>query len=73
MRVAAVLTNRTCNQNCPFCSARRPVEDAASAGRAVLARIDAATAAGAEEVVLTGGEPTLRRDLPVLVARVAAR
>lgn len=32
------------------------------------ARIEAAVRAGTQEIVLTGGEPTLRRDLPSLVA-----
>jgi len=68
MHVAQVLTNETCNQNCAFCIARRPTErSAVAAAAAVLGRIDAALAAGAREIVLTGGEPTLRRDLPRLV------
>jgi MoaA/NifB/PqqE/SkfB family radical SAM enzyme len=64
MRVARVLTNETCNQNCSFCNARRPKEDRAFVMRA-RERI---AGAGAEEVVLTGGEPTLRRDLAALIA-----
>ncbi len=67
MRTQRVATNETCNQNCPFCNARRPAEDPAFVARSrVLERI--AGAAGAEELVLTGGEPTLRRDLPALIA-----
>lgn len=67
---ARVVTNETCNQNCAFCDARRPVEEPARVrSEAVLSRIDEALASGAREVVLTGGEPTLRRDLPLLVAR----
>jgi len=69
MRTAAIATNETCNQNCTYCSARRPVEDQSFVRpAAVRARIDAAVAAGAREVVLTGGEPTLRRDLAALIA-----
>lgn len=69
MRVARVVTNETCSQNCAFCEARRPVERASVASAsAVRARIEAAVRAGAGELVLTGGEPTLRRDLPALVA-----
>src|SRR6185503_6253306 len=62
-------TNETCNQNCAFCNARRPAEQRDFvAAAAVLGRIDAAMADGANEIVLTGGEPTMRRDLPALVA-----
>lgn len=68
-----VLTNETCNQNCGFCNARRPVERAAVvAPAAVRARVGEAVRAGAREVVLTGGEPTLRRDLAAIVAHARA-
>lgn len=71
MRVVRVVTNETCNQNCAFCTARRSVERRdLVAPAAVRARIDEAVRAGAQEIVLTGGEPLLRRDLPELV-RVA--
>lgn len=68
MRVARVLTNETCNLACPFCDARRPRERPEFvAAAAVRARVDLALASGAEAVVLSGGEPTLRRDLPALI------
>ena len=65
-RTARVYTNETCNQNCGFCDRRAPRERPAfvDAG-AVIRRIDAAEAS---TVVLTGGEPTLRRDLEALIA-----
>src|SRR5262245_57950862 len=66
MRVARVLTNETCNQNCAFCNARRPVERSDFV-RTAATRIEQALDAGARELVLTGGEPTLRRDLATLV------
>ncbi|HLM71999.1 MAG TPA: radical SAM protein, partial [Polyangiaceae bacterium] len=70
MLVARVLTNETCNQNCGFCDARRPAESPSVArGEAVLRRIDEAARGGAREIVLTGGEPSLRRDLPLLIKR----
>ncbi|HRI63149.1 MAG TPA: radical SAM protein [Polyangium sp.] len=74
MRVARVLTNETCNQACRFCSARRPSErrEFILAG-AVKQRIDAAIADGAREIILTGGEPTMRRDLADLVRYARAR
>lgn len=69
MRSAAIATSFTCNQACLFCHARR-AQDAAGfvAARAVAGRIVAAIKAGAERIVLTGGEPTLRKDLPRLVS-----
>jgi MoaA/NifB/PqqE/SkfB family radical SAM enzyme len=73
MQIQRVLTNETCNQNCGFCNARRPAEDAALVARpAVRRRIAAALAGGTREIVLTGGEPTLRSDLADLVRRAAA-
>lgn len=74
MRVERVVTNETCNQNCAFCNARRPTEQPSFVQRgAVLGRIQSATAGAPEQVVLTGGEPTLRRDLADLVAAAKAR
>lgn len=73
VRIARVLTNETCNQACRFCDARRSHERASfAAASAVRERIARAHREGAHELVLTGGEPTLRSDLPSLVA-VAAR
>src|SRR5262245_21475444 len=58
MRVEKVLTNLSCNQNCRYCTSRAPSDDLRFVARAqVLARIDKARARGAEEIVLTGGEP----------------
>lgn len=73
MRVQRLVTNETCNQNCAFCHARRPAERAEYVARAaVRQRLVAAQAGGPEEIVLTGGEPTLRSDLADLVRRAAA-
>jgi MoaA/NifB/PqqE/SkfB family radical SAM enzyme len=69
MRTQRVVTNLRCNQKCTYCTARQPVDDLAYIhARAVRARIDAARSTGASEIVLTGGEPTLRRDLEELVS-----
>ena len=71
MRVARVITNYTCNQNCWFCNGRRPAEDREFVARpAVWRRIADAVEAGPREIVLTGGgEPAMRRDLTDLVRR----
>jgi MoaA/NifB/PqqE/SkfB family radical SAM enzyme len=63
----AVVTLR-CNQNCVFCDTRRPDDDELGGPETAAARIRAALAAGARHVILTGGEPALRRDLAGLVA-----
>lgn len=71
MRVQTVFTNRRCNQNCTFCNSRSAHDDPSFvAQEAVRARIDEAR--GASELVLTGGEPALRRDLVALVAHARA-
>ncbi len=68
MRSEMVFTHLTCNQNCRYCSVRRAEDERAFiAGPAVRERIAAAISSGARELVLTGGEPTMRRDLPGLV------
>lgn len=74
MRTGLVVTNRRCNQNCGFCTERRGEDDRAFiSASAVESRIADAIRSGASEVVLTGGEPTLRRDLPALVRAASSR
>jgi len=69
VRSEQVETNLRCNQNCRVCVARRATDDLAWVrASAVERRISAAVEGGAREVVLGGGEPTLRRDLVALVA-----
>jgi len=69
MRAERVFTHYVCNQNCTYCLWRRKSDDASfTSGRAVRERIKAALGRGAEEVTLSGGEPTMRRDLTQLVA-----
>ena len=74
MRVQRVVTNETCNQNCWFCDARRPTEDPAFVSRrAVRERIAAAIAGGTAEIILTGGEPSMRSDIADLVRQAGSR
>lgn len=74
MRSETVHTHFRCNQACTFCTARRPADDPAFiAAAAVKQRIDQAVEAGAEEVWLSGGEPTMRNDLVALVEHARAR
>ncbi len=72
MRTERVFTNLRCNQGCAYCIFRRSADDLASIQLATLrSEIDLAVARGAKEVVLTGGEPTLRGDIALLVAYAA--
>lgn len=65
-RTERVFTNLSCNQNCAFCDTRRPSDERAFVALpAVLTRIDAV--AEAKTIVLTGGEPARRKDLPAVV------
>jgi MoaA/NifB/PqqE/SkfB family radical SAM enzyme len=74
MRSQVVITHYRCNQRCSYCVARRAEDDLAwIQAAAVRARVDAALAEGAEELVFTGGEPTQRGDLPSLVAYARSR
>lgn len=69
MRTWQVITNRRCNQNCVYCTARAETDELAQIHPRVLrSRIDEAVKGGASEVVFSGGEPLLRRDLVELVA-----
>lgn len=74
MRSQVVVTHYRCNQNCSYCVARRAEDDLAWVQpAAVRARVDAALGEGAAEVVFTGGEPTMRGDLPSLLAHARDR
>ena len=67
MRTARVVTNETCNQNCAFCNARRTREERSFIAPAAVRRRITGCARADTEVILTGGEPTLRRDLEALI------
>ena len=74
VRVGRVLTNETCNQNCRHCHTRRERENRGFvATGAVRGRVAQAAERGAHTLILTGGEPTMRRDLAALVADAKRR
>ena len=67
-RTASILTNLRCNEACLWCTRRAAKDDPRFVqGAAVRARLDQALAAGSREIVLTGGEPSMRGDLVDLV------
>lgn len=66
-----VLVQERCNQGCSFCTARRSKESAAVFGN-VASHIDEAVLASPKEIVLSGGEPTMRGDLDSLVRAACA-
>lgn len=73
-RTLRVFTNETCDLRCEFCDRRRDRERPELAGGSALRqRLLEAFEARADTLVLTGGEPTLRKDLPRLVAWMRAR
>jgi MoaA/NifB/PqqE/SkfB family radical SAM enzyme len=74
VRSVTIAPHLRCNQACLFCTERRASEPLGPIQPdAVRRRIDAAMQADAEELIFSGGEPTLRRDLPALVAHARAR
>lgn len=72
MNTATIRLLLRCNLRCGFCNARAEHDDPSRfSAEAVSTQIDAALAAGAQELILTGGEPTLRPDLTELVRRAS--
>lgn len=68
-------TNYDCNLACDYCCvvAGPRVDPRRLETDRIRSLVDAAVAAGMERVFLTGGEPTLRPDLPDLMAYVTDR
>jgi GTP 3',8-cyclase len=77
LRSLRVSVTDRCNLRCNYCMPETdyvwlPREEVLSFEE-IGTLVDVFTAAGVDRVRLTGGEPLLRRDLPVLVERLAAR
>jgi molybdenum cofactor biosynthesis enzyme MoaA len=69
VRSQLITTHRTCNQNCTYCNVRVVAEARADIHTgAVLSRLRDASAQKVREVVISGGEPGMRNDLPGLIA-----
>lgn len=63
-----IQVTRECNQRCRFCS--NPPSGRSATLEALEAQAAGLVAEGCSGIILTGGEPTLRPDLPALVERV---
>lgn len=63
--LGSVQVTRRCNQDCTFCSA--PQSEVELPYRQVEERMNDLKNSGATEVMFSGGEPTLRDDLPELI------
>ncbi len=76
LRVSVI---ETCNYRCPYCMPEGSTPEETALDRArrlsfveIEATVRAFVRVGAGKIRLTGGEPLLRKNLPVLVARLAA-
>ena len=62
-----VVLGYDCNAACTYCTITDAMRRRALPAEAVARAIDQAAAAGFREIAFTGGEPTIREDLPKLV------
>jgi molybdenum cofactor biosynthesis enzyme MoaA len=68
VRTKVIATNQTCNLACTFCTFRRPEDDPKAVSHAAMkARVAQEVGGDLAELVISGGEPGLRRDLAVLI------
>ena len=62
-----------CNQQCVYCNSHWPTDNPKHVGDvAIAARMAEIQNAGVDELIITGGEPTLRSDLTQIVAQAKA-
>ena len=77
LRSLRVSVTDRCNLRCQYCMPETDYawlpRDSVLTFEEIAILVDAFTDLGVDRVRLTGGEPLLRRDLPVLVERLAAR
>jgi MoaA/NifB/PqqE/SkfB family radical SAM enzyme len=68
-----IRVHEPCNAACAFCSCIGVMPDYAISMAQIEAELDRGIANGAHGVTFTGGEPTLRRDLPDVLALAKVR
>ncbi len=62
MGKAIIKLSYECNNNCLFCHAKR-FSDSRLSSEGAFKKIEAAKKTGAKEIILSGGEPTIRKDI----------
>lgn len=72
MPLLDIVLGYDCNAACTYCTITDAMRRRALSTEAVAREIDRAAAAGYREIAFTGGEPTIRKDLPAL-ARYAKK
>jgi cyclic pyranopterin phosphate synthase len=73
MALLDVVLGYDCNLGCTYCTITEPMRRRALPADRVAREIDRAAARGFTEVAFTGGEPTIRPDLPALVKHARRR
>ena len=77
LRSLRVSVTDRCNLRCQYCMPENDYvwlpRDEVLSFEEIATLVDVFTDAGVDRVRITGGEPLLRRDLPLLVERLAAR
>lgn len=66
-RVAFVKLNDACQKDCPYCDANKP-RGSELETEGVFSVLDKLAETGIQMVDLSGGEPTLRKDLPQIIS-----
>lgn len=67
MPLLDIVLGYDCNAACTYCTITDEMRRRALSTEAIAREIDRAARAGYREIAFTGGEPTIRRDLPALV------
>lgn len=73
MPLLDVVLGYDCNAACTYCTITHEMRKRALSTEAVAKEIDGASRHGYRKIAFTGGEPTLRRDLPALVRYAKSR
>jgi MoaA/NifB/PqqE/SkfB family radical SAM enzyme len=73
MPLLDIVLGYDCNLGCTYCTITGEMRRRALPAQRVAREIDRAAARGFKEVAFTGGEPTIREDLPALVKHARRR
>lgn len=73
MPLLDIVLGYDCNASCTYCTITREMRKRALPTAKIAREIDRAAAAGFRGIAFTGGEPTIRQDLPALVRYAKSR